>query len=90
MTIKLLGPLEMTIGERQIGAGDLGGIRPKQVLEILLAEPIHSDGGLGVPEGSAVITLAKRHLRGVHPRLEDPTLVDTAELERPLRIRLVI
>ena len=41
VTIKLFGPLEITIGERQIGAGDLGGIRPKQVLEILLAARGH-------------------------------------------------
>jgi DNA-binding SARP family transcriptional activator len=41
LTIKLFGPLEITIGERQIGAGGLGGIRPKQVLEILLAARGH-------------------------------------------------
>ena len=41
VTIKLFGPLEITIGERQIGAGDLGWIRPKQVLEILLAARGH-------------------------------------------------
>ena len=37
VSVKLFGPLEITVGERRIGAGDLGGIRPKQVLEILLA-----------------------------------------------------
>src|SRR5689334_21106193 len=41
VTVKLFGPLEITIGERRIGAGDLGGIRPKQVLEILLAARGH-------------------------------------------------
>ncbi|HEY2651267.1 MAG TPA: BTAD domain-containing putative transcriptional regulator [Solirubrobacteraceae bacterium] len=41
VTIKLFGPLKITIGEHQIGAGDLGGIRPKQVLEILLAARGH-------------------------------------------------
>jgi hypothetical protein len=56
----------------------------------LLAEPIHCHRGLNVPEGSTVIALAERHLRGVDPRLEDASLVDTAELERPLGIGLVI
>ena len=41
VTVKLFGPLEITIGERRIGASDLGGIRPKQVLEILLAARGH-------------------------------------------------
>jgi DNA-binding SARP family transcriptional activator len=41
VTIKLLGPLEIIIGERRIGAGGLGGVRPKQVLEILLAARGH-------------------------------------------------
>ena len=44
--IKLFGPLEITIGERRIGGGELGGIRPKQVLEILLAargQPVPTD-----------------------------------------------
>lgn len=46
VTIKLFGPLQITIGERRIGGGDLGGIRPKQVLEILLAargHPVSTD-----------------------------------------------
>ena len=41
VTIKLFGPMEITIGERQLGAGDVGGIRPTQVLEILLAARGH-------------------------------------------------
>jgi DNA-binding SARP family transcriptional activator len=41
VTVKLFGPLEITIGERRISASDLGGIRPKQVLEILLAARGH-------------------------------------------------
>ena len=46
VTVKLFGPLEITIGELQFGAGDVGGIRPKQVLEILLAargHPVSTD-----------------------------------------------
>lgn len=46
VTIKLFGPLEIAIGDRQIGIADLGGIRPKQVLEILLAargHPVSTD-----------------------------------------------
>jgi hypothetical protein len=56
----------------------------------LLAEPVHANRLLSVPERSAVVALAKHHLGGVHPRLEDPSPVGTAELERPLRIGLVI
>jgi DNA-binding SARP family transcriptional activator len=41
VTVKLFGPLQITYGELQFGAGDLGGIRPKQVLEILLAARGH-------------------------------------------------
>ena len=41
VTVKLFGTLEITIGEQELGAGDLGGIRPKQVLEILLAARGH-------------------------------------------------
>jgi DNA-binding SARP family transcriptional activator len=41
VTIQLFGPLTITIGERTIGLRDLGGIRPKQVLEILLAARGH-------------------------------------------------
>jgi DNA-binding SARP family transcriptional activator len=37
VTINLFGPLEITIGGNHIGPRELGGIRPKQVLEILLA-----------------------------------------------------
>jgi DNA-binding SARP family transcriptional activator len=37
VTVQLFGPLTIAIGERRIGPRDLGGIRPKQVLEILLA-----------------------------------------------------
>jgi DNA-binding SARP family transcriptional activator len=35
-TVRLFGPLSIENGERTIGPGDLGGVRPKQVLEILL------------------------------------------------------
>ena len=44
--IRLFGPLEIAIGDRQIGITDLGGIRPKHVLEILLAargRPVSTD-----------------------------------------------
>jgi DNA-binding SARP family transcriptional activator len=39
--IRLFGPLSIEDGERRLGAGDLGGSRPKQVLEILLAARGH-------------------------------------------------
>ncbi len=39
--IRLFGSLSIEDGERTIGAGDLGGIRPKQVLEILLTARGH-------------------------------------------------
>ena len=35
--IRLFGPLSIEEGGRSLGPGDLGGVRPKQVLEILLA-----------------------------------------------------
>jgi len=35
--IRLFGVLEVEHGPRTLGARDLGGTRPKQVLEILLA-----------------------------------------------------
>jgi len=43
--IQLFGPLAITIGERTIGPRELGGIKPKQVLEILLVA-----GGRRVPK----------------------------------------
>jgi DNA-binding SARP family transcriptional activator len=39
--IRLFGPLSVEDGERSLGPGDLGGTRPKQVLEILLAARGH-------------------------------------------------
>ena len=39
--IRLFGPLEIEDGARTLGPGDLGGTRPKQVLEILLAARGH-------------------------------------------------
>jgi len=39
--IRLLGPLSIEDGNRQLGPSDLGGTRPKQVLEILLAARGH-------------------------------------------------
>jgi DNA-binding SARP family transcriptional activator len=36
VAIRLFGPLAIAIGERPIGPRELGGIKPKQVLEILL------------------------------------------------------
>jgi DNA-binding SARP family transcriptional activator len=35
--IQLFGPLLVTVGERRLGPRDFGGVKPKQVLEILLA-----------------------------------------------------
>ena len=39
--IRLFGPLSIEDGERRLGPADLGGMRPKQVLEILLAARGH-------------------------------------------------
>ena len=39
--IRLFGPLSIEEGARRLGPGDLGGVRPKQVLEILLAARGH-------------------------------------------------
>jgi DNA-binding SARP family transcriptional activator len=41
LEIRMFGPLEVRDGERVRGVGDLGGVRPKQVLEILLAARGH-------------------------------------------------
>jgi DNA-binding SARP family transcriptional activator len=38
MHIRLLGPLEIENGPRQLGPADFGGRKPKQLLEILLTE----------------------------------------------------
>jgi len=40
--IRVLGPLLIRDGDRGVGPRDLGGVRPKQVLEILLAARGHS------------------------------------------------
>ena len=40
--IRVLGPLLIDDGDRVVGPRDLGGVRPKQVLEILLAARGHS------------------------------------------------
>ena len=39
--MRLFGPLAVDDGPNTLGAGDLGGVRPKQVLEILLAARGH-------------------------------------------------
>jgi len=39
--IRLFGPLSIELGPRHLGPGDLGGTRPKQVLEILLTARGH-------------------------------------------------
>src|SRR5215471_3797998 len=39
--IRLFGPLAIEDGSRLLGPGDLGGTRPKQLLEILLAARGH-------------------------------------------------
>ena len=39
--IRLFGSLSIDDGERRLGPADLGGVRPKQVLEILLAARGH-------------------------------------------------
>src|SRR6266436_6416759 len=41
LVIRLFGALEVEDGPRTLGARDLGGARPKQVLEILLAARGH-------------------------------------------------
>jgi DNA-binding SARP family transcriptional activator len=38
LTVRLFGPLEIDVGGRSLGPRDFGGIKPKQVLEILLTE----------------------------------------------------
>ena len=40
--IRVLGPLLIHDHDRDLGPRDLGGVRPKQVLEILLAARGHS------------------------------------------------
>src|SRR5215471_20334118 len=39
--IRLFGPLSIDDGERTLGPSDLGGVRPKQVLEIMLTARGH-------------------------------------------------
>lgn len=41
LAIRLFGSLEIRDGERVLGPADLGGVRPKQVLELLLAARGH-------------------------------------------------
>ena len=41
LAIRLFGALEIADGERVLGARDLGGVRPKQLLEILVAARGH-------------------------------------------------
>jgi DNA-binding SARP family transcriptional activator len=41
LIIRLFGPLSIEDGSRRLGPADLGGMRPKQVLEILLAARGH-------------------------------------------------
>jgi DNA-binding SARP family transcriptional activator len=41
LEVRLFGSLEVRDGDRVLGSGDLGGARPKQVLEILLAARGH-------------------------------------------------
>ena len=41
LAIRLFGPLAIVDGPRRLGTRDLGGTRPKQVLEILLAQRGH-------------------------------------------------
>src|SRR5262245_21918418 len=42
VVIRLFGPLAVEDGDRRLGARELGGTRPKQVLEILLAARGHN------------------------------------------------
>ena len=37
VTVRLFGPIAVSVGERTLGPRDFGGARPKQVLEILLS-----------------------------------------------------
>jgi DNA-binding SARP family transcriptional activator len=39
--IRLFGPLSIDVGDRTLGPSDLGGVRPKQVLEIMLTARGH-------------------------------------------------
>jgi len=38
LQISLFGPLEILDGSRRLGPADLGGLKPKQLLQILLTE----------------------------------------------------
>jgi DNA-binding SARP family transcriptional activator/pimeloyl-ACP methyl ester carboxylesterase len=38
LTVRMLGPLELRLGRARIGPRDLGGVKPKQLLEALLLE----------------------------------------------------
>lgn len=41
LTARLFGPLELTVDGRRLGSRDLGGVKPRQVFEILLVERGH-------------------------------------------------
>lgn len=41
LTARLFGPLELVVDGRELGARDLGGIKPRQLLELLLVERGH-------------------------------------------------
>ena len=38
IAVRLFGPIAVEIDDRTLGPRDLGGIKPKQLLEILLVE----------------------------------------------------
>ena len=40
--IRLFGPLELTANGRRLGPRDLGGVKPKQLLEVLLVHRGHA------------------------------------------------
>ena len=41
-SVSALGPLELTANGRRLGPRDLGGVKPKQLLEILLVHRGHA------------------------------------------------
>ena len=65
--IRLFGPLEIHDGERILGPRDLGGARPKQVLEILLTARGHrvptdrlATATLASIQGGLILTQTRR------------------------------
>ena len=97
--IRLFGPLSIELCGRRLGPGDLGGARPKQVLEILLAARGHRVPddrladllwGQQLPQNAAgslqtFVSVLRRHL--VPDRTRAPRARDHGGRGLPLRHR---